>query len=53
MYAIRSYYAVTPEEYLSREERYDKQLKEKVGVDPEGKSTEEKIRIMRQYREIV
>ncbi len=42
---------VTSEEYLSREERYDKQLKEKVGFDPEGKSLEEKMSVMRQFRE--
>jgi aldehyde:ferredoxin oxidoreductase len=42
---------VTVEEYESRTERYDKQMKELVGVDPAGKSTEEKIRIMRKYRE--
>lgn len=42
---------VTEEEYLSRQERYDKQLKEKVGVDPEGKTVSEKVAIMRQYRE--
>lgn len=42
---------VTEEEYLSRQERYDKQLKEKVGVDPEGKTTAEKVAIMRKFRE--
>ncbi len=42
---------VTKEEYESRAERYDKQLKEKVGYDPAGKSTEEKIKVMRAYRE--
>jgi len=42
---------VTKEEYESRAERYDKQLKEKTGVDPEHLSTEEKIRILRKYRE--
>lgn len=42
---------VTVEEYESRQERYDKQLKEIVGFDPEGKSTEEKIAVMRKYRE--
>ena len=33
---------VTNEEYESRAERYDKQLKEIIGVDPEGKTTDEK-----------
>ena len=47
----RSLGPVTKEEYESRSERYDKQMKEKIGVDPVGKSTEEKIRITREYRE--
>ncbi|MFC2169382.1 aldehyde ferredoxin oxidoreductase family protein [Acidobacteriota bacterium] len=42
---------VTVEEYESREERYDKQLKDILGVDPEGKSTEEKMSIQRKHRE--
>ena len=42
---------VTKEEYESRIERYDKQLKEKLGIDPTGKSTEEKMAILRKYRE--
>ena len=42
---------VTEEEYLSRQERYDKQLKEKIGINPEGKSTQEKMEILRNYRE--
>ncbi len=42
---------VTREEYESRAERYDKQLKEKVGIDPAGKTTEEKMKITRKYRE--
>lgn len=42
---------VTVEEYESRAERYDKQLKELVGVNPEGMTTEEKIKVMRKYRE--
>ncbi|NCA84558.1 MAG: aldehyde:ferredoxin oxidoreductase [Clostridia bacterium] len=42
---------VTIEEYESRAERYDKQLKEIVGFDPEGKNTEEKIAVMRKHRE--
>lgn len=47
----RSMGPVTKEEYKSRQERYDKQLKEIVGVDPYGKTTEEKIKILRKYRE--
>jgi aldehyde:ferredoxin oxidoreductase len=42
---------VTLEEYESRAERYDKQLKEQVGFDPAGKSTEEKHKALRAYRE--
>lgn len=42
---------VTVEEYESRAERYDKQLKEDVGYDPAGKSTEEKMAVLRKYRE--
>jgi aldehyde:ferredoxin oxidoreductase len=42
---------VTEEEFLSRQERYDKQLKEDVGFDPEGKSTAEKIAALRKFRE--
>lgn len=42
---------VTIEEYVSRADRYDKQLKEIIGVDPEGKSTEEKMAKHREFRE--
>lgn len=42
---------VTVEEYESRQERYDKQLIENVNVNPEGKTTEEKMAILRKYRE--
>jgi aldehyde:ferredoxin oxidoreductase len=42
---------VTKEEYESRAERYDKQLKEKVGIVTEGLTTEEKMKILRKYRE--
>jgi aldehyde:ferredoxin oxidoreductase len=42
---------VTIEEYESRAERYDKQLMEKVGFDPANKTTEEKIKVLRRYRE--
>jgi aldehyde:ferredoxin oxidoreductase len=58
-YGVRKYDAqpyraagpVTVEEYESRAERYDKQLKELVGFDPEGKSTDEKMKALRAYRE--
>ncbi len=42
---------VTIEEYESRQERYDGQLKELLGFDPAGKSTEAKMKVMREYRE--
>jgi aldehyde:ferredoxin oxidoreductase len=42
---------VTKEEYESRAERYDKQLKEAVGFECAGKSTEEKMAALRKYRE--
>ena len=42
---------VTAEEYESRTERYDQQMKELIGVDPAGKSMEEKLDITRKYRE--
>ncbi len=42
---------VTQEEYLSRQERYDKQLKELIGLDPEGMTLEEKMKATRAYRE--
>ncbi len=47
----RSMGPVTVEEYESRAERYDKQLKEQVGFDPEGKATEQKLAALRAYRE--
>jgi aldehyde:ferredoxin oxidoreductase len=43
---------VTKEEYESRAERYDRQLKEKLGFNPEGKSTEEKMTVLRKHREV-
>jgi len=47
----RSVGPVTAEEYLSRQERYDKQLKEDVGVDPTTMSLDEKRAALRKYRE--
>jgi aldehyde:ferredoxin oxidoreductase len=47
----RSVGPVTAEEYRSREERYDKQLKEEVGVDPSTMSLDEKRAALRKYRE--
>ncbi|SHJ53750.1 aldehyde:ferredoxin oxidoreductase [Geosporobacter subterraneus DSM 17957] len=47
----RSVGPVTVEEYESRKDRYDQQLKELIGYDPEGKTTEQKMKILRKYRE--
>lgn len=58
-YGVRKYDAqpyraagpVTKEEYESRAERYDKQLKEILGLEPEKMTTEEKMKALRAYRE--
>ena len=42
---------VTREEYESRTERYDKQLRENLGIETEKLPVEEKMRIIRKYRE--
>ncbi|HBX51978.1 MAG TPA: aldehyde:ferredoxin oxidoreductase [Bacteroidales bacterium] len=42
---------VTIEEYESRQERYDKQLKEKVGIDPTVISSTDKVAALRKFRE--
>jgi aldehyde:ferredoxin oxidoreductase len=42
---------VTVEEYESRQERYDTQMKEIIGIDPEGKTLAEKVEITRKHRE--
>ncbi|MBW1720663.1 MAG: aldehyde:ferredoxin oxidoreductase [Deltaproteobacteria bacterium] len=42
---------VTVEEYESRAQRYDEQLKENHGVDIAGKSTAEKVALLRRFRE--
>jgi aldehyde:ferredoxin oxidoreductase len=42
---------VTVEEYESRRERYDTQLHELIGIDPEDLSSEEKMVHLRTYRE--
>ena len=47
----RSAGPVTAEEYESRAGRYDKQLREKVGVDPAGMTTSQKMAALRAYRE--
>jgi len=47
----RSLGPVTKEEYESRAERYDGQLKELFDVDPATMSVSEKIKMMREHRE--
>ncbi|MBN1681429.1 MAG: aldehyde:ferredoxin oxidoreductase [Anaerolineae bacterium] len=42
---------VTADEYTSRAERYDTQLKEDAGIDPAGMTVEEKLARLRHYRE--
>ena len=42
---------VTADEYESRQERYDTQLVEKHKVDIKDMSTEEKVRLLREFRE--
>jgi len=48
--AYRAMGPVLEDEYLARAERYDKQMKEKIGIDPAGKSVTEKLRITREFR---
>jgi aldehyde:ferredoxin oxidoreductase len=42
---------VTAEEYESRQDRYDKQLAEQHNVDIQDKNTEEKLALLRKFRE--
>ncbi|MHA1147416.1 MAG: aldehyde ferredoxin oxidoreductase family protein [Promethearchaeota archaeon] len=42
---------VTLLEYESRADRYDEQIKNLIGIDPNGKDTAEKLKILREYRE--
>ncbi len=42
---------VTADEYESRAERYDKQLQEDIGVNPDGLNIAERIALVRKYRE--
>jgi len=41
---------VTKEEYLSLEEQYDNQMREIIGIDPTGKTVEEKMAITKKHR---
>ncbi len=47
----RSMGPVTVEEYESRAERYDKQLREDLSLDPQGMGTQEKLAALRAHRE--
>lgn len=47
----RSLGPVTEEEYESRSDRYDRQLREEAGINPDGMNTAEKVKKMREYRE--
>ncbi len=42
---------VTEAEYLSRKERYDGQLREQLGLDPEKMGTKERMAALRKHRE--
>jgi aldehyde:ferredoxin oxidoreductase len=42
---------VTEEEYLSRAERYDQQLVQTCKINIDGKSTKEKVALLRRFRE--
>src|ERR1043165_7760528 len=42
---------VTQLEYESRQDRYDEQLKQFLGINPEGMSTEDKMKELRKYRQ--
>ncbi len=46
----RSVGPVLPEEYFARQERYDKQIREKIGLDPAAMTVEEKLKAIREYR---
>ena len=42
---------VTVDEYESRQERYDEQLVKKYGADISGKTSEEKVVLLRRFRQ--
>ena len=48
---FRSQGPVTEEEYESRSDRYDAQLRELVGLETNGKSTADKLGALRKYRQ--
>ncbi len=41
---------VTEEEYLSRQQRYDDALQNKANINPDGMSTQDKMKALRDYR---
>jgi aldehyde:ferredoxin oxidoreductase len=47
----RSVGPVTRDEYKSRQERYEAQLKERAGWDPTDKTTDDNMEALRKYRE--
>ncbi len=47
---LRAIGPVTEDEYLSRQDRYDRQLKEEIGINPAGKTIQEKLAITREFR---
>ena len=51
MVPYRAVGPVTVEEYESRKELYDQQLKDIIKFDVKGKTTEEKMKVLRGYRE--
>ena len=51
MLPYRAVGPVTELEYESRVERYDTQLQDKYGVDVSGKTTAEKVELLRQFRQ--
>jgi aldehyde:ferredoxin oxidoreductase len=53
-YDIPPYRAMGPataKEYESRADRYDQQIQTEIGKDPNGLTTDQKLRIVREYRE--
>ncbi len=46
----RSQGPVTPAEYLSRQDRYDRQLRDWLGLDPNTMTIEEKLAAHREHR---
>jgi aldehyde:ferredoxin oxidoreductase len=48
---FRSQGPVTREEYLSRQDRYDGQLRDLLGLDPAAMTLDEKMAALRKHRE--